>query len=35
MRDVALVAFTQSPSMRRSLDRNEAEILIPVIHELK
>ncbi len=35
MRDVAVVAFTQSPSMRREPDRNETEILIPVIHELK
>jgi acetyl-CoA acetyltransferase len=35
MRDVAVVAFAQSPSMRREPDRNEVEILIPVIHELK
>ena len=35
MRDVAVVAFTQSPSERRVFDRNEVEILIPVIHELK
>jgi len=35
MRDVAVVAFTQAPSVRRDLDRNEVEILIPVIHELK
>jgi acetyl-CoA acetyltransferase len=35
MRDVAVVAFTQSRCMRREPDRNEVEILIPVIHELK
>ena len=35
MRDIAVVAFTQSPSRRREPDRNEVEILIPVIHELK
>jgi acetyl-CoA acetyltransferase len=35
MREVAVVAFSQSPSERRVLDRNEVEILIPVIHELK
>jgi acetyl-CoA acetyltransferase len=35
MRDVAVVGFTQSPSMRREPDRNEVEILIPVIHELR
>ncbi len=35
MRDVAVVAFSQSPCMRRELDRNEVEILIPVLHELK
>ena len=35
MRDVAVVAFTQSPCVRREPDRNEVEILIPVIHELK
>ncbi len=35
MRDVAVVAFAQSPSVRREPDRNEVEILIPVIHELK
>ena len=35
MRDVAVVGFTQSPSMRREVDRNEVEILIPVIHELR
>jgi acetyl-CoA acetyltransferase len=35
MRDIAVVGFTQSPSVRRETDRNEVEILIPVIHELK
>ena len=35
MRDVAVVGFTQSKSVRRERDRNETEILIPVIHELK
>ena len=35
MRDVAVVAFSQSESMRREPDRNEVEILIPVIHELR
>jgi acetyl-CoA acetyltransferase len=35
MRDIAVVGFTQSPSMRREPDRNEVEILIPVIHELR
>ena len=35
MRDVAVVAFEQSVSVRCERDRNEVEILIPVIHELK
>jgi acetyl-CoA acetyltransferase len=35
MREVAVVAFAQSPCMRRELDRNEVEILIPVIQELR
>ena len=35
MRDVAVVAFTQSPYVRRDLQRNDTEILIPVIHELR
>ena len=35
MREIAVVGFTQSPSMRREPDRNEVEILIPVIHELR
>jgi acetyl-CoA acetyltransferase len=35
MRDVAVVGFTQSDSMRREPNRNEVEILVPVIHELR
>ena len=35
MREVAVVAFSQSESVRRERDRNEVEILIPVIHGLK
>jgi acetyl-CoA acetyltransferase len=35
MREVAVVAFAQSKSMRREPDRNEVEILIPVIQELR
>ncbi|HEU4431600.1 MAG TPA: thiolase domain-containing protein [Myxococcota bacterium] len=35
MRDVAVVGFTQSPSLRREPNRNEVEILVPVIAELK
>jgi len=35
MRDVAVVGFSQSESMRREPNRNEVEILIPVMHELK
>ncbi len=35
MRDVAVVGFTQSDSIRRERDRNEVEILIPVLAELK
>ena len=35
MRDVAVVAFSQSASVRREPDRNEVEILIPVIHALR
>lgn len=35
MRDVAVVAFSQSKSERSERDRNEVEILIPVIHGLK
>ncbi|MAG32800.1 MAG: lipid-transfer protein [Deltaproteobacteria bacterium] len=35
MRDVAVVGFTQSPSVRREPDRNEVEILVPVIDALR
>lgn len=35
MRDVAVVAFTQSPSKRREKMLNDTEIVIPVIDELK
>ena len=35
MRDVAVVGFTQSKISRREFDRNETEILMPVIQELK
>jgi acetyl-CoA acetyltransferase len=35
MRDVAVVGFVQSPSLRREPNRNEVEILVPVIAELK
>jgi acetyl-CoA acetyltransferase len=35
MREVAVVGFAQSPSMRREPNRNEIEILIPVIQALR
>jgi acetyl-CoA acetyltransferase len=35
MREIAVVGFTQSASVRREPDRNEVEILIPVLDELK
>jgi acetyl-CoA acetyltransferase len=35
MRDVAVVGFTQSHSLRREPNRNEVEILIPVIQALR
>jgi acetyl-CoA acetyltransferase len=35
MRDIAVVGFTQAPSVRREPDRNEVEILIPVLDDLK
>ena len=35
MREIAVVGFTQSPSLRREPNRNEVEILVPVIAELK
>ncbi|MEX2247835.1 MAG: thiolase domain-containing protein [Dehalococcoidia bacterium] len=33
MRDVAVVAFAQSPSVRSDTERNEVEILMPVVRE--
>lgn len=33
MRDVAVVGFAQAPSVRRDLERNEVEILVPVVTE--
>src|SRR5438876_928487 len=33
MRDVAVVSFAQSPSVRRDAARNEVEILMPVVAE--
>lgn len=33
MRDVAVVGFAQSPSVRRELDANEVEMLMPVLAE--
>jgi acetyl-CoA acetyltransferase len=35
MREVAVVGFAQSPSVRREQDRNEVEILVPVIQSLR
>jgi acetyl-CoA acetyltransferase len=35
MRDIAVVAVAQSPSVRREEARNEVEILMPVIHEIR
>lgn len=35
MREVAVVGFSQSPSVRREQNRNEVEILIPVIQTLR
>ena len=35
MREVAVVGFAQSSSMRKETDRNEVEILIPVMQELR
>jgi acetyl-CoA acetyltransferase len=35
MRDVAVVAFAQSPLVRREEQRNEVEILMPVLHQVK
>jgi acetyl-CoA acetyltransferase len=33
MREVAIVSFAQSPSVRRDAQRNEVEILLPVVRE--
>jgi acetyl-CoA acetyltransferase len=33
MRDVAIVAFAQTPSVRRELERNEVELVMPVVRE--
>ena len=33
MREVAVVAFAQSPSVRNDAERNEVEILLPVVRE--
>ena len=35
MRDVAIVAFAQSHHVRREQQRNEVELLMPVLHEVK
>jgi acetyl-CoA acetyltransferase len=35
MRDVAVVAFAQSPHERRVQGRNEVEMLMPVLHQVK
>jgi acetyl-CoA acetyltransferase len=35
MRDVAVVGFTQSASVRREQNRNEVEILVPVLQSLR
>ena len=33
MRDVAVISFSQAPMRRREVDRNEVEILMPVVAE--
>jgi len=33
VRDVAIVSFAQAPNVRRELDRNEVEMLMPVVTE--
>jgi acetyl-CoA acetyltransferase len=33
MRDIAVVSFAQSPSVRSASDRNEVEMLLPVVRE--
>jgi len=35
MRDVAVISFSQAKSVRREADRNEVEILMPVVHEAR
>ena len=35
MRDVAVVAFAQSHHVRREQRRNEVEMLMPVLHQVK
>jgi acetyl-CoA acetyltransferase len=35
VRDIAVVAVAQSPAVRREESRNEVEILMPVIHEIR
>jgi acetyl-CoA acetyltransferase len=35
MRDVAVISFAQAPSVRREVDRNEVEILMPVVREAR
>ena len=32
MREVAVISFSQAKSVRRERDRNEVEILMPVVH---
>ncbi len=34
-RDVAVVAFAQSPSVRRETSGNEVEMLMPILQEAK
>jgi hypothetical protein len=34
MRDVAIISFAQLPSVRRDLEREEAELVQPVVHEV-
>src|SRR5437763_12244137 len=35
MRDIAVVATAQSPAIRKEERRNEVEILMPVVHDLR
>ena len=35
MREIAVVSFAQAPSVRREPDRNEVEILMPVVREAR